>query len=89
MTTIPKKRKLSQDEDDQNLQDLLNESDNIAKSQKVIKPTEKEKQEISKFCTLNLKIKELQKSTKTQLVDIKPEIKRNSASNFLEKHLLN
>jgi hypothetical protein len=91
MTSVSKKRKLLPNEQDRgNIQDLLNESDNIAKSQKVIKPTEKEKQEISKFCTLTLQIKELQKSTKSQLVDVKPEIKhlRKEILEFMKEHSL-
>jgi len=89
MTSVSKKRKVApNDEEKEDLRDLLNESDNIAKSQKVIKPTEKEKQEISQFCTLNLKVKELQKSTKLQLVEVKPEIKhlRKSMLDFMKEN---
>jgi hypothetical protein len=56
--------------------DKIEEADQIASEQQIIKPTESEKNAISKFCALSLKAKKIQSETKDSTKDTKPEIKK-------------
>ena len=56
--------------------DKMEESDQIASEQEPVKPSETEKNAISKFCALSLKTKKIQTETKEAVKDIKPEIKK-------------
>lgn len=54
----------------------MEEADQIASEQQIIKPTESEKNAISKFCALSLKAKKIQSETKDSTKDTKPDIKK-------------
>lgn len=58
----------------------MEEADQIASEQQPVKPTDSEKNAISKFCALSLKAKKIQVETKESVKEIKPEIKKLRAS---------